>query len=439
MYKGTVSLNYTWLLFDILSRPDNVRKTEALITLLYAAHGLKASKLYLKAAFHKKFLLSSHSSIKITISEYLGVESAVVIAPAKEVKYAKKWRANSMSKKQKELLVSGYGPVGGEPSVKLWEMSDDYKVENTIWREHIKEPSYLCTWKDMCFGIREEKESGSVLCYQRIGETYVLRHELELQGGDLCHILYEPGESVLYCSFYGTGHVAAVKVEDYRFTTILNFFKLPANPESGIARAHCCEKEPQGSYVLFAGIAQDKVFVFQTEGGKILSELPAAEIDLNKDAGPRHLKFHPILNFLYVITEYSNEIYVYLFEKKEGEPLFTRIQVISTLPELFRGVSYGSGLAISKDGRFLYAANRGADSIAVFDINPDGLLTKKQDISCKGEHPRHIALTKDDKCLMIANQKSNQVVFYAVDEMTGRLKDVIQRMDFNNPSYVEEV
>ena len=344
-----------------------------------------------------------------------------------------------MSKKQKELLVSGYGPVNGEPSVKLCKVSEDNKVESTIWREHIKEPSYLCAWKDMCFGIREEKESGSILCFQRIGETYVLRHELELQGGDLCHILYEPAESVLYCSFYGTGHVAAVKVEDYHFTTVLNFFRLPANPESGIARAHCCEKEPEGSYVLFAGIAQDKIFVFQTEKGRILSEIPSAEICLDTGAGPRHLKFHPILNYLYVITEYSNEIYVYLFEKEEGKPHFTRIQVISTLPDMFKGVSYGSSLAISRDGRFLYAANRGADSIAVYDINPDGLLAKKQDISCKGEHPRHIALAKDDECLMIANQKSNQVVLYTVDEMTGKLKDVIQRLDFYNPSYVEEI
>ncbi len=344
-----------------------------------------------------------------------------------------------MSKKQKEILISGYGPSNREPSIAMYELEEDFKVERVIWKDYAKEPSFLCTWKDMCFGIREENESGSILCYQRIGETYVLRHEIDLQGGDLCHLLYEPSFGVLYCSFYGTGHIAAVKVEDYHFTEVLNFIKLPSNQETGVARAHCCEKEPQGSMLLFAGIAQDKVFVFETDEGRITSKEPAGEILLNKGAGPRHLKFHPILNYLYVITEYSNEIFVYLVEKKDGRPIFTCIQVISTLPELFKGVSYGSSLAISGDGRFLYAANRGADCIGIFDINPDGLLTKKQDISCKGEYPRHIALTKDDRCLMIANQKSNQVVLYAVDEMTGKLKDVMQKIDFNNPSYVEEV
>lgn len=344
-----------------------------------------------------------------------------------------------MSRKQKEVLVSGYGPVNGEPSIRMYELSENNTVDKTIWKEYAKEPSYLCTWKDMCFAVREESESGSILCYQRIGENYVLRHELELKGGDLCHLLYEPGCGVLYCSFYGTGHVAAVKVEDYHFTGILNFIKLPVNTENGLTRAHCCEKEPQGTLLLSAGISQDRIFVFETDKGEIVSDVPAGEILLNKGAGPRHLKFHPILNYLYVITEYSNEIYVYLFEKKENKPVFTRIQIISTLPDWFGGTSYGSSLTISKDGRFLYAANRGADTIAVFDINPGGLLSKKQDISCKGEYPRHIALSKDDKCLMIANQKSNQVVLYTVDEMTGKLQEVVQRIDFNNPSYVEEV
>lgn len=344
-----------------------------------------------------------------------------------------------MSKEQKELLVSGYGPANGEPSIVMYGMSDNLTEGKTIWKEYKKEPSYLCTWKDMCFAVREEKESGSILCFQRMGEGYVLRHELQLQGGELCHLLYAPETDVLYCSFYGTGHVAAVKVEDYHFTEVLNFIKLPANPESGISRAHCCEKEPDGSLLLFAGISQDKVFVFETQSGRITSDVPAAEICLEKNAGPRHLKFHPILNYLYVITEYSNEIYAYLYKKEDGRPSFTLIQTVSILPEYFQGESFGSSLAITSDGRFLYAANRGADTIAVFDINPGGILSKKQDISCKGECPRHIALTKDDRCLIIANQKSDKVVLYSADDMTGKLGEVIKRMDFSSPSYVEEV
>lgn len=344
-----------------------------------------------------------------------------------------------MNQKAREIMITGYGPVKGEPSMGLYELSEDLTEDNRSFRAYKTNPSFACTFKDMCFTIREEIDSGSVLCYKRSDEGYILQHELQLPGGDLCHILYEPTESVLYCSFYSTGDIAAVKVENYRFTEVLNHIKLPANTETGLSRAHCCEKEPQGTKLLFSAIAQDKIFVYETKEGKILTEDPITYVSLDKGAGPRHLKFHPILNCLYVITEYSNEIYVYLYEEKDGIPFFTPIQKTSTLDETFSGDSFGSSLAISSDGRFLYAANRGADTIRVYDINPDGTLLAKQDLPIKGEVPRHIALTKDDRYLIIANQKSNQVVIYSVEDTTGKLLGVIKRIDFPSPSYVEEV
>lgn len=344
-----------------------------------------------------------------------------------------------MAKKQREIMISGYGPVDREPSIALYKMSEDFTTEKILWKEYKKEPSFLCTWEDICFAVREEKDSGSILCYQRTGEEYRLRHELELEGGELCHLRYEPVTGVLYCSFYGTGHVTAVEVSNYHFTQVLNSFKLPANTDNGLTRAHCCELEPGGRVLLAAGISQDKVFVYETCEGRITTDNPIGEIALHKDAGPRHLKFHPLQSYLYVITEYSNEIYGYLYEKKDDKPFFTCIQIISTLPEGFTGESFGSGIAISSDGRFLYAANRGADTIAVFDIDTKGVLKKIQDISCRGNHPRHIALTEDDSCLMIANQRSNRVILYAVDDATGKLGEILEKIEFNNPSYVEEI
>ncbi|WP_033164939.1 beta-propeller fold lactonase family protein [Clostridium sp. KNHs205] len=343
-----------------------------------------------------------------------------------------------MNQKARELLISGYGPVNGEASMGLYELSGDFTEDNRSFRAYKSNPSFACTWKDMLFTVREETDSGSILCYKRTEEGYSLQHELQLSGGDLCHLLYAPKESVLYCSFYSSGDIAAVKVQDYHFTEVLNHIKLPVNQETGLSRAHCCEKEPQGSRLLFAAIAQDKIFVYDTDEGRITAESPQTFVNLDKGAGPRHLKFHPVLNCLYVITEYSNEIYVYLYEEKDIVPLFTLLQKLSTLEEQFEGESFGSSLAISSDGRFLYAANRGADTIRVYDINPDGTLAVKQDASVKGEVPRHIALTKDDRYLMIANQKSDQIVIYGVEE-TGKLLNVVKRIDFPTPSYVEEI
>ncbi|MGB8451931.1 MAG: beta-propeller fold lactonase family protein [Anaerocolumna sp.] len=342
--------------------------------------------------------------------------------------------------KTREILISGYGPgKGQEASIALYDMTNQLEFNKVLWEDTVIAPSFLCTYHDICFGIREEGDSGAVLCYQRQDDKYVLCDELKLGGCALCHIVYQPASQVLYASFYETGHVAAVKVEDYHFTKVLNFFQIQPDIQGGLTRAHCCVLEPDGTRVFTANIALDRIYIYDTEEGKLIPNKDCEYVQLDQGIGPRHLKFHPLLNYLYLITEYSNEIYTFLYEKENGEPKLKFLQKISTLPEGFTGTSCGSGLDISKDGRFLYAANRGADTIAVYDINPNGLLNKIQDTSCKGKCPRHISLTKDDTGLMTANQNSNEVIILRVDEYNGMLSDIIAQKSFYAPAYVEEL
>lgn len=340
----------------------------------------------------------------------------------------------------REIIVSGYGPGNEqEASIALYEMTGNLDFGKTLWEDRVTAPSFLCTYHDMCFGISEEKNSGTVYCYQRQKNEYVLKDKLELKGGALCHIAYHPGNHVLYASFYETGHIAAIKVENYHFTKVLSFFQIPSDIPGGLTRVHCCAIEPEGSRVFAVNIALDRIFIYDTENGALKLNQHLPYVQLEKGKGPRHLKFHPLQNYLYIITEYSNEIYAFVYEQEKGEPSLKLLQKISTLPEGFTGISYGSALDISKDGRFLYAANRGANTIAVFEIHPDGTLTKIQDRDCLGNYPRHIALSKDDSGLMIANQNSDEVVILKTDETNGMLTDVLARKAFYHPSYVEEL
>lgn len=339
----------------------------------------------------------------------------------------------------REILISGYGPgKNNQKSISLYSLTDRFDVLNEIWSDKKEAPSFLCTYHDICFGIRESEQDGSVLVYRRQDDKYILEDELVLDGGALCHVVYQPKNKTLYCSFYETGHIAAIKVENYHFTEISNFYKIQPAEMNGFSRVHCSALEPDGNSIFVTNIALDRIYIFDTENGALKINSNLNYIQLEKGLGPRHIKFHPIQNYLYLITEYSNEILTLLYEKNQGTSSLKLLQRISTLPNDFKGKSTGSSLDISKDGRFLYAANRGADTIAVFDINPDGTLTKIQDISCGGNIPRHIALTKDDTGLMIANQKSNEVVILDVDMQNGMLSDVIVRIPFFEPSFVEE-
>lgn len=341
---------------------------------------------------------------------------------------------------KREVIVSGYGPgISNSASIALYAMTEELEMEKELWSDRVVSPTFLCTYQDMCFGIREEDNNGSVLLYQRMEDTFVLKDELYLEGGALCHIVYQPVNQTVYCSFYLTGHVAAIKVEDYHFSKILSFFRIEPDNEEDLTRAHCCALEPEGTRVLTTNIALDRIYIYESDDGSLHPNKDCEYIQLEKGIGPRHIKFHPVQNFLYLITEYSNEILAFQYVFEETEPQLLLLQRISTLPSDFSGVSTGSGIDISKDGRFLYAANRGADSIAVFDIHVDGTLEKIQDISCEGKHPRHIALTKDNTALMIANQYSDEIVFLRVDDTNGKLSGVITRIPFLNPSYAEEL
>lgn len=342
--------------------------------------------------------------------------------------------------KKREVIISGYGPGNNQQaSVAIYTIMDKMESEKEIWSSTVVAPSYLCTYKDMCFAIREEEKSGSVLLYKRMDDKYLLQDELLLEGGALCHIAYQPVNQTLYCSFYETGHVAAVKVANYHFQKILNFFQIKAEDKECLTRVHCCTLEPDGTRVFVSNIALDRIYVYESRDGMLSPSRKCEFIQLEKGIGPRHLKFHPIHKYLYLITEYSSEILTFLYKVEGDVPHLELLQRISTLPKDFTGNSTGSTIDISKDGRFLYAANRGADTIAVFEINPQGLLHKIQDTGCLGKCPRHIALTKDDTGLLIANQDSDQVVLVQVDENSGRLSEVVLKIPFYKPSYVEEI
>ncbi|MDQ1144597.1 6-phosphogluconolactonase (cycloisomerase 2 family) [Bacillus sp. SORGH_AS 510] len=106
--------------------------------------------------------------------------------------------------------------------------------------------------------------------------------------------------------------------------------------------------------------------------------------------------------------------------KKNGH--FTEKQYISTLPEGFTENNQGSAIHISSDGRFVYAGNRGHNSIAVFSVNPEtGELSFVEHVPTEGDWPRDFALDPSEKFVVASNQESGNLVLYSRDEGTGRL------------------
>ena len=186
--------------------------------------------------------------------------------------------------------------------------------------------------------------------------------------------------------------------------------------------AHCIILDAHERHALAADLGIDKVMIyrFDRSTGKLTpGTQPWAE--LQRGAGPRHLKLHPSGKFLYVINELDSTMTAFSYNGKAGT--LTQIETVSTLPSDFSGVSYCADVHVSPSGKFLYGSNRGHNSIVVFEIDQrTGKLKQLEHVSTEGKWPRNFTIDPTGRFLLVANQHTDNVVTFAIDERTGRLK-----------------
>lgn len=195
--------------------------------------------------------------------------------------------------------------------------------------------------------------------------------------------------------------------------------------------AHCIRFTPDGRLVLAVdlGIDRVKAYRLEAESGTLL---PARELDvtLRPGSGPRHIAFSPRGDFLYVICEICSEIAVFRKADEGYEP----VQYISTLPAGWRGENTAAALRFFPGGKFLYASNRGHDSIAVFEPSRrDGTLTPLGFTPCGGAGPRDFNIEPGGRYLLCANQYSDDIVSFAVDAQTGALTPASRKATVGTP------
>jgi 6-phosphogluconolactonase len=128
-------------------------------------------------------------------------------------------------------------------------------------------------------------------------------------------------------------------------------------------------------------------------------------------AGPRHIAFHPSKPIAYVSNELNSTVDVLDLLPKDNAGFARKLQTLTTLPEPFFG-NTAAAIKLSADARFLYASNRGRDSIAVFGVQNNGLLVYAGDFYSGGRTPRDFALAGD--FLLACHQDSDNLVVFRV-------------------------
>ncbi|MGH7348858.1 MAG: lactonase family protein, partial [Candidatus Rokuibacteriota bacterium] len=145
--------------------------------------------------------------------------------------------------------------------------------------------------------------------------------------------------------------------------------------------------------------------------------------------------FHPTRWYAYVLNELDSTLTTYRFDPERGalEPL----QTITTLPPAVAGRNTTSEIAIAPSGRFVYASNRGHNSVAVFAVDPaGGTLSPVGWEPSQGKTPRFIGLDPAGAVLHVANQDSDTIVAFRVDRQSGALTPSGQVVRVGSPSTI---
>jgi 6-phosphogluconolactonase len=200
--------------------------------------------------------------------------------------------------------------------------------------------------------------------------------------------------------------------------------------------AHWFRTDPTNKFALAADLGMDQVVIYKFDArtGKLSPNDPPFT-KVAGGMGPRHLAFHPNGKWVYGIAEIANQVMAFSWDAKHGT--LTQFQSVPTLADGFTGPSTAAEIAVRADGKYLYASNRGEDSIVVYAIDAhSGKLTFKQRTPSRGKVPRYFTFDPSSKWLIVSNQEGANVSVFSVEAKSGELAPKGEPIALNKPMAV---
>jgi 6-phosphogluconolactonase len=283
-----------------------------------------------------------------------------------------------------------------------------------------------------------EETPGSVSAFSinRTTGALTLLNVMSSNGSGPAHCSVDPLGQFVFVANYGSGSVAVLPINSDGSLKSFSAFEQDTGsvgpttatdaPPGSFAisghdapHAHMFQADPTGKYVFHADLGQDRLYswILNRPAGTLSANAPPF-VSVPPGDGPRHFIFHPNARWLYLLTEEASTVIFYDYNAATGT--LSQQQMVSALPPGFVGTSFGSEIRISPDGRFLYAANRLHDTIAIFAINPGmGRLTYLGEVSTLGDYPRSFTIDPTGSFLVCCNQHSDALTTFQFDPGRG--------------------
>ena len=282
------------------------------------------------------------------------------------------------------------------------------------------------------------EKSGSVSSFAVAGDKLRFINVVSSKGSGPCNIAVDYTGKAVFVANYDGGSAASFRVlPGGGLSHAVSSFQYTghgADPERQASpHTHCTTVSRDNRYVLVNDLGLDRVSVYHLDPhtAQLTANTPPWYEAL-PGSGPRSFAFHPSGRWAYSLNEIASTLDALAWDSERGT--LTRIQNISTLPEGFKSSNTAATVAVDSEGRFVYASNRGDNSVAVFAIDDrKGTLKPIQHVDCGGKTPRHFALDPGNQWLLVANQDSSNIVVFARNTRSGLLTPTGNQYPLNSP------
>ena len=284
-------------------------------------------------------------------------------------------------------------------------------------------PSFLTKSADNRYLIAvNENDPGTVSSFKIHEDSLQFINQRSSGGVHPCFVTVNDDGYILTAN-YSSGNIGLLQLADKGALSAL----MDVQQHSGkgtherqdAPHAHSVWFDPDRQTIISVDLGTNELLFssINTETKKLVPLSPST-LAMEHGAGPRHLAFHPQKPWIYVINELNSTVSLI----KKNENGYKLGISFSTVPKDHIEENTTADIHISRDGRFLYASNRGHNSIAIFSIGTEGKLALLGHESTRGDGPRNFALSPDNSFVLVANQLTDNIVSFKRDQETGRLE-----------------
>lgn len=240
-------------------------------------------------------------------------------------------------------------------------------------------------------------------------------------GEDPCHIAASLDGKCLAVANFASGSLSVFEMDEHgNITKKGALFQHSGRGSHPIRQrgphAHSVIFSPEGNFLYVPDLGIDCIKAYAYSNGKI-EPAPEADVYVPSGSGPRYGEFSRDGKHFYLINELSSRVTHFLYHNGK----MIEKDSVCTLPDDFSGYNICSDLHLTPDGTYIYASNRGHDSIVCYRINTDGGMSFVQRISSGGKTPRNFCIDLTGTYLLAGNQDSDTVAVFQIQK-NGFLK-----------------